>query len=162
MIIHANVGHNFMKGNDILLEQLGKTLTEGRIQSFILNKKLVELINVTYLKFDVWIKIVLSEGETKVTLIENGFEKISAYGDEEYHYPITSIENNFPEFKSYIGRKLSAFKELAFNKNIEISTGLNLYFDNGINLIIYDEELPDLNMNSFIFENKIPIDSIEI
>ena len=52
------------------------------------------------------------------------------------------------------------YKELVWKKDIEISCGINLYFEDNLNLIIYDQASP-IDKNQYIFENKVPEDLIE-
>jgi len=149
-----------MKGIELLNEQIGKTLMDGCIQSFELNGELVDMINVTFLKFDDWIKIVSTDEQTNISLENMEFENIAKYGDDEFSYPISKIEKNFPEFKKYIGKRLIGINELVLSKNSNFSFGINLYFDNELNFIIHNQDYP-IDKNEFIFENKVPNDLIE-
>ncbi len=149
-----------MKGLELLNNQIGRTLIDGRIQSFELNGDMVDLINVTFLKFDNWIKIVSKDEQTNITMEDNEFENIAKYGDDKFSYPISKIEKNFPEFKKYIGKRLIGIKELVFAKNSNFSFGINLYFDDDLNFIIHNQDYP-IDKNEFIFENKVPNDLIE-
>lgn len=149
-----------MKGNELLKEQIGKTLKDGKIQSFELRGELIELITVTFLKFEAWIKIVSTDEQTIISIIDGEFENEIKYDNEEFKYPITKIENYFPEFKKYIGQQLIAVKELVGLKNPQFSFGINLYFDNGLNFIVHNQDYP-MDKNEFIFENKVPINLIE-
>jgi hypothetical protein len=149
-----------MKGNELLKEQIGKTLKDGKIQSFELRGELIELITVTFLKFEDWIKIVSTDEQTIISPIDEEFQNTIKYDNEEFKYPIAKIENYFPEFKKYIGQQLIAVKELVGLKNPQFSFGINLYFDNGLNFIIHNQDYP-MDKNEFIFENKVPINLIE-
>lgn len=150
-----------MKGFSLLNDQIGRKLTDGRIQSFELKGELIDLINVTFLKFDNWVKIVSSEEETDISLENDEFGNISKYGDGEFIYPITKITKSFPEFNKYLGLRLIGFKELVWDENNDFSFGINLYFENELNFIIHNQVNP-IEKNEFIFDNKVPNDLIEI
>ena len=149
-----------MKGNELLKEQIGKTLKDGKIQSFELRGELTELITITFLKFEDWIKIVSTDEQTIISHIDEEFKNTIKYDNEEFKYSIAKIEYYFPEFKKYIGQQLIAVKELVGLKNPQLSFGINLYFDNGLNFIIHNQDYP-MDKNEFIFENKVPINLIE-
>lgn len=88
-----------MKGKEIIDSCIGKSLNTGKIQSFFLNGELIDKINVTFLKFDKWIKIVSTDKITTVENEDNSFDKVSSYGDDEFYYPIENIEVDFSDFK---------------------------------------------------------------
>jgi hypothetical protein len=149
-----------MRGEEILNSVTNKPLQNGRIQSFVLKGELVDRINVTFLKFDKWIRIVSTDEITNVKIEEDSFEEIKSYGDKEFYYPIEPIEKYFSEFKKYTGKKLLNWKELVWKKDKEMSFGINLYFEDNLNLIIHNQEYR-IDENQYIFENKIPTDLIE-
>ena len=149
-----------MNGKEILDSIIDKKLKKGRIQSFVLNGELVDRINVTYLKFDDWISIVSTDELTTIRKAEDTFESTKSYGDREFNYPIKQTEIYFPEFEKYIGKKIIKWKELVWNKNNDFSFGVNLYFENNLNLIIHNEKIPE-DKNEYVFENKLPKDLIE-
>lgn len=149
-----------MRGSEILKSVIGKPLVNGKIQSFILDGELVDRINVTFLKFDEWIRIVSTDDMTWVALENNFFEDVNSYGDNKFYYPIDQIENHFSEFSKYKGKKLINWKELVWYKDEELSYGVNLYFENNLNLIIHNQVDP-IDENQFIFQNQLPKDLIE-
>tara|TARA_R110001606_G_scaffold17352_2_gene67636 strand:+ start:114 stop:566 length:453 start_codon:yes stop_codon:yes gene_type:complete len=149
-----------MNGKEILDSVIGKTLENGGIQSFILNGELVEKINVSYLKFEEWISIVSNDELTTIQIIENYFELKNSYKYKEFNYPLKQTSFYFPEFEKYIGKKVIKWKELVWIKNIDFSFGVNLYFENNLNLIIHNNQIPEAK-NEYIFENKLPADLIE-
>jgi hypothetical protein len=149
-----------MKGKEIIDSCIGKSLNTGKVQSFILNGELIDKINVTFLKFDKWIKIVSTDEITTVENEVNTFDKIKSYGDDEFYYPIEEIEIDFSDFKKYKGKQLLKWKELVWKNDSDMSYGINLYFENDLNLIIHNETRPD-DKNEYIFENKLPKDLIE-
>ncbi len=149
-----------MNGKEILDCIINKRLKKCRIQSFFLNGELVDRINVTYLKFDNWISIVSTDEMTTIRKAEDSFESIKSYGDSEFNYPVEQAEIYFPEFEKYIGKKLVEWKELVWKKDNDLSFGINLYFENNLNLIIHNETIPD-DKNEYIFENKLPEDLTE-
>jgi len=149
-----------MKNEEIIKSVIGNKLESGRIQSFFLKGELVSRVSVTFLKFDKWIRVVVTDGSTIIGLENDAFEKIEFYGDEEYRYPINKITNDFPEFEKYYGKKLLAYKEIVHIKDRQDSYGINFYFDNDLNFIIYDHPYP-IDENEFFFENTLPIELIE-
>tara|TARA_R110002051_G_scaffold219450_1_gene283482 strand:+ start:2086 stop:2538 length:453 start_codon:yes stop_codon:yes gene_type:complete len=149
-----------MNGKEILDSIINKRLKNGRIQSFFLNGELVDRINVTYLKFDNWISIVSTDEMTTIRKAEDSFESIKSYGDGEFNYPVEQAEIHFPEFEKYIEKKVVGWKELVWKKDNDLSFGINLYFENNLNLIIHNETIPD-DKNEYIFENKLPKDLTE-
>tara|TARA_B100000780_G_scaffold277674_1_gene248965 strand:+ start:300 stop:755 length:456 start_codon:yes stop_codon:yes gene_type:complete len=147
-----------MKGEEHLKKVIGERLEDGRLQSFYLNGELVDRINVTFLKFgDSWLRLVLTDALTNIKIEEEAIDEIEFYGDDEFKYPIESIDKYFPEFKFYIGKKLLDFKELVLIENESISFGLNFYFENTKNWIIRNQDFP-LDRNDYYFKNEIPED----
>jgi hypothetical protein len=146
-----------MKGEELLKSAIGKKLESGKVQSFCLKNRLVDQINVTFLKFDQWIKIVSSEEITELKLEENSIEQIEFYGDDEFKYPINPIEIEFPEFRKYIGKVLLDYKELVWENNESLSFGVNLYFEEELNFLIYNNSYQD-DRNEYNFENRVPED----
>ena len=57
-----------MKGEKILNSVTNKSLQNGKIQSFVLKGELVDRINVTFLKFDKWIRIVSTDEITSIKI----------------------------------------------------------------------------------------------
>ena len=149
-----------MKGKEIINSCIGKSLNAGKIQSFILNGELIDKINVTFLKFDKWIKIVSTDEITTVENEVDSFDKVKSYGDDEFYYPIEEIEIDFSDFKKYKGKQLLKWKELVWKNDSNMSYGINLYFENDLNLIIHNETIPD-DKNKYIFKNNLPKDLIE-
>lgn len=140
----------------MLSDQIGKYLVAGKLQSFYLNGELVDRVNVTYLKFDQWIRIVASMEETILSVDEENIENKTSFGDEEFFYPIYPIEANFPDFEKYIHQRLLGFKELVCKNNEADSFGINLCFESGLNLIIHNRA--DIDQNEYFFENRLPSD----
>ncbi|WP_299125970.1 hypothetical protein [uncultured Tenacibaculum sp.] len=148
-----------MEGKEILDSIIGKKLDKGRTQSFVLNGELIEKINLTYLKFDNWISIVSSDELTTVRKVNKDFESRESFGDKEFYYPIVPINIYFPDFEKYVGKKLVSWKELVWNKNNKLSFGINLYFEDNMNLIIHDNTSEE--RNQYVFKNSVPADLIE-
>jgi hypothetical protein len=149
-----------MQGSNILDRVIGSKLEAGILQSFHLKGKLVERINVTYLKFGYWIKIVSSDEITNVKIEADNIEQIKSYGDDEFQYQIEPIQNHFPYFLKYIGKELLEYKELVLKKNDTLSFGINLYFEGNMNFIIHNQDYP-IDKNEYLFENIIPNDLFE-
>lgn len=149
-----------MKGKEIIDSCIGKSLDTGKVQSFILNGELIDKINVTFLKFDKWIKIVSTDEITTVENEVDTFDKIKSYGDDEFYYPIEKIEIEFSEFEKYKGYKLLKWKELVWKNDSEMSYGINLYFENDLNFIIHNEKVL-YEKNQYIFQNNLPKNLIE-
>ena len=150
-----------MKGKELLKSVIGKKLESGWVQSFFLKGELVDKINVTFLKFDYWIRIVSTDEMTKLSIVEESIDKIGHFGDEEFKYPVEPIEKHFPEFEMYYGKKLLNFKELVLKKDEAMSFGLNLYFEDDLSYIIHNQDYP-IDKNEYNFENQIPEDLKEI
>lgn len=149
-----------MKGKEILNSCINKTLTTGKVKSFILNGELVDKINVTFLKFDKWINITSIDEITTINLEDDTFDTVNSYGDNEFYYPINNIEINYSDFNKYKNKQLLKWKELVWKNNPKMSFGINLYFQNNLNLIIHNHTKPE-EKNEYIFENNIPNDLIE-
>ncbi|GAL87790.1 hypothetical protein MYP_5021 [Sporocytophaga myxococcoides] len=145
-----------MEGEDLIKSAIGKKLKNGKVQSFYLDNKLSERINVTFLEFDNWIRIVTTDEVTSLTTEASDLERLE-FGDEEFKYKIEAIEVYFPEFKKYIGKSLTSYKELVLRKSESLSFGLNLYFEDGFNLIIHNQDYP-IDKTEYLFENTIPQD----
>ncbi|GEO23492.1 hypothetical protein [Cyclobacterium qasimii] len=147
-----------MKGEDHLKKVIGRTLEDGRLQSFYLKGELVDRINVTFLKIgDCWLRVVSTDEMTNVKIEEDAIDEIEFYGDNEFKYPIELIDKHFPEFKKYIGKKLLDFKELVLKEAESMSFGINLYFEDNLNWVIHNQDYP-IDRNVYYFNNKIPED----
>lgn len=151
---------NNIQGEDLLRRLIGCKLEAGMVQSFYLEGKLEDKINVTYLKFDNWIKIVSIDDLTTIKVEKNNIVKNRTYSDEKITYSLESIENCYPEFKKYIGTKLIGYKELVLEKDKSLSYGVNFYFENNLNFVIHNQDYP-VEKNEYYFENYIPKDLIE-
>ena len=144
-----------MKDQKVLEDLIGNTLKDGLIQSFELHGSLINLVNVTILKFNFWIKIVVSEGEISVSTEKREIDDPSQIGDNDFKYPISKIEDKFPEFNKYIGKRLIGYKELVSKNEPALSFGVNLFFENNLNLIIFNPDYTT-DENIFVFSNRIP------
>lgn len=127
----------------------------------MLNGEEIDLINVTYLKFERWVQIACTDGNTTVSEVENDFESINGYGDAEYQYPLTNIKDSFLQFNKYIGKRCLSITELVTDESFENSFGLNFYFEEGLNFIIHNKPYPE-DRNEYLFENLVPGDLKEI
>ncbi len=143
-----------MTGSELLDEQIGKYLVEGRVQSFYLNGELVVRIIATFLKFNQWLRIASTDEHTKVSVDEQGIENVLSVG-EEFCYPLQPIEEHFPEFVKYKNRRLIGYKELVSKDNEYSSFGVNLYFEGELNLILHNQNYP-IDQNQYVFTNQIP------
>jgi hypothetical protein len=141
-----------MTGQEILQRHIGHELTGGLVQSFYLNKELSDLINVTFLKFDdEWVHIVTTDEQTTIQTHNNSIESTEfLVDDEEFKYVISQIKNVFPDFTKYLDKKLLGFKELVLKDNETMSFGLNLYFEDGLNFIIKNNDYPE-DKNEYFF-----------
>ena len=148
---------NIMNRIKLLEDNIGSVLQDGLVQSFELEGSIVDEINATFLKFNTWIKIVSSEGETTVSNEMSNIKNITEIGDDTFRYRISQIQDKFPEFKKYIGRKLIGIKEFISRKNSDLSFGLNLFFEDDLNLIIHNVSYSE-DRTEYIFQNKIPLD----
>jgi len=141
-----------MRGQEILQGQIGQKLQGGLVQSFYLNNELVDLLNVTFLKFgDKWVRIVSTDEATDIKIETDDIENVKFYGDEEFKYSIKPIGQIFPDFNKYINKGLLDFKELVFKKSESMSFGLNLYFEDDLNFIIHDNPA---DKNEYFFEKR--------
>ena len=143
-------------GIDILQKQIGKTLLEGRFQSFLFNKEVQSKINVTYLKFDKWLHIITSDETAILEIKTNEIEPIHSWKDENqetFEFPITNIEAEFPKFKNLIGKKLVNYSELVPLRTNDITIGIKFFFENGLTFTQYSD-IEDKQLYSF--ETEIP------
>lgn len=130
-----------MKGQEILQGLIGHKLQDGLVQSVNLNNRLVDLINVTFLKFDnKWIRIISTDESTKIEWEIDDIDNIKFYGDEEFKILIRPIGQIFPAFMKYINKGLIDFKELVLKKYDVMSFGVNLYFEEDLNFIIKNHD----------------------
>ena len=143
-----------MRNPDIIENTIGKTLSQGRLQSLISKENVVDRINVTYLKFDKWIKIITTD-EMTILYEEKSVELRPNDENEDFSLTIEPLENYFPEFKKLIGKKLIDFKEIVRIDAEAMSFGLNLYFEDDLNFIVYNHDYP-VDRNEYFFENSIP------
>jgi hypothetical protein len=149
-----------MTGQEILQRHIGHKLTGGLVQSFYLNKELIDTINVTFLKFDdQWTHIVTNDEQTTIRTQDTSIESTEFFGDEEFKYSIRQIENVFPDFTKYMDKRLLGFKELVLKDNETISFGLNFYFEDGLNFIIKNNNFPD--DKSVYFFNNVNFDDLK-
>ncbi len=147
-----------MTVHDILYKRIGQRLTDGIFQSFVIDGQIIDKFNVVFLKFDLWLTIATSEERTFIKQIET-VEQIKSFSTDynsTFEYPLSKIENEFPDFKKFIGQTLHSFNELIWIDNSNISGGLKLYFENGLSLTLYDEWKDGDNRMNFSFDNKLP------
>ncbi len=149
-----------MEGEILLNSFIGKSLLKRKIQSFVLEGEMSDLINVTFLNFDTWIQIVSTDDITSVRKENIAFDEITHYGDKDFYYPISLLELHFPKINNYYGKKLLKWRELVFSKDTDMSYGINLYFENNMNFIIHNQAYP-IDENQYIFTNSIPKGLIE-
>lgn len=149
-----------MQGSDILKKMIGCKLESGIVQSFYLKGELVDRINVTFLKFGDWIRIVSTDEMTNIKLEKENIQQVDSYGDEEINYPLEPIDKYYPDFSGFIGKELVDYKELVFKNNDSLSFGLNLYFEGNMNFIVHNQDYP-IDRNEYLFENHIPKDLVE-
>ncbi len=129
---------------------IGKKITDGKIQSFYLRGKIHNKINCTFLKFDKWIKIVISDG---ILTVEEDNQRQNEGCLSNFYYPIIDIIKYYPEFEKYIGKEIIAYNELVSKNNSNWVCGISIQFEDNLTFIIYetfDEK------NEFVFENKVP------
>ncbi|MFC5270445.1 hypothetical protein [Adhaeribacter terreus] len=144
-----------MKGEELIQSAIGQKLKEGKLQSFLLKGELVDRINVTFLKFDKWIRIMSTDEMTQISKEEDSFGQVEFYGDDEFKYPIEHIDFYFPEFRKYIGKQLLGYKEIVLKNNESLSFGINLYFEDNLNFLVHNQNYP-VDRNEYIFENLVP------
>ena len=137
----------------ILKNRIGQSLKDGLIQSFYLDGKLVDEINVVFLRFDTWISVVTTD-ETSILEVKKEPVESKSKGAEEdrFKYPLAKIQNTYPTFKKYVNETLQNYKELVF-KGSDIVCGIKLYFSNNLTMILYS----DTDENSYLlFKDAIP------
>ncbi len=145
-----------MYGQENLLKYIDHPLKSGLVQSFYLNGELSCLINVTFLKFEnIWLSVVCTDEQTIIRIETDDIDTIKFYGDDEFHYPLTPIEDLFPLFKKYKNKKLIGFKELGLTNPERFSFGINLYFEDNLNFMIINHDYP-IDKNEYLFSNSIP------
>ncbi|WP_422356185.1 hypothetical protein [Roseivirga pacifica] len=143
-----------MRNPEIIEKAVGQVLQNGRLQSVVLDGKLVDKINVTFLQFDNWIRVVTTDEMTNLSE-EKSVEVRPVDENEDFNLTIELVENHFPEFKKFIGKKLIDFKEIVQSEAEAMSFGLNLYFEDDLNFIIYNHDYP-VDKNEYFFENSVP------
>ncbi len=145
-----------MRGKELLDKSLGRKLIDARVETFLLNGRLIDPIIKTYLHFgETWISIVSTDDMTFLAQENNLLEYVEVSGNDTFKYPIESIEKRYPQVKRYIGKSLLNYKELVLKKEESMSFGLNLYFEENLNWVIYNTYDPE-NKNQYSFKNKIP------
>ncbi|PVY35667.1 hypothetical protein [Pontibacter virosus] len=144
-----------MEGAEIIQSAIGQRLESGKLQSFILNGELVDRINVTFLKFNNWVRITSTDEKTKITLEGSSSDKGQLNVDKEFRYPVEDIILHFPEFRKFIGKRLIDYKELVLKSNESLSFGVNLFFEDDLNFLIHNQDYP-IDKNEYLFENLVP------
>jgi hypothetical protein len=144
-----------MRGADLLNAAVGARLDDGRLQSFYLRGELATRICATFLRFDSWLRIVSTDEMTKVDREDELFGQISAYGDEEYRYPIEPISRHFPKFSRYLGKRLLDWRERVLQRHEAFSFGLSLFFEEDLCLVIHNHDYP-IDRQEYYFEHSLP------
>lgn len=115
-------------GNDVLKEQISRSLNEIKIQSFIFNGEINE-VNSVYLKFDDWIRLFFDDG---VLFVFQGYDEKNPKiedGIDDIEYRFVDLKNGNKNFDSILNKKLVSFNA---SENFE----LTLEFEDDILLII--------------------------
>ena len=142
---------------------IGKKLVEGKVVSFFYNGRMSSPILRTLLRFDSWICIVTTDDQTKVystTIADEEIESFEEKGNKA-EYPITNIEDQFDGFKKFIGKRLIKVTEIVSEKHRLMSYGLNFYFENNLNFVIYWNNYP-IDKQEYFFKHWIPKGMIEV
>ena len=71
------------KGKEILVMQIGQKLQEGIIQSFVLNGEIKDDVNVLYLKFNAWIRIIADGTNSQINNLINS-AKVTPYNPKNH------------------------------------------------------------------------------
>ena len=146
----------------VLNEQIGKELKDAKVESFRLDGKLVCEVMATYFKFDNWIRVVSTDERT---IAETETQDLPA--NEPLHseghqldYPISPIGEQYPEFSSYLNKKLIGVSELVSRKATTMSFGLKLSFEGDLTFILENQDYP-IDKQRYIFEDAVPNNLIE-
>src|SRR5688572_3177819 len=127
-----------MIDKEILSQQVGRPLRAGKFESLQVDEESPDSINVTFLKFDEnWLRIVTTDGQTKIMLIEPK-DLVTSVEGRSFRYFQTSLEV-LPGFTSYLGRRLVRFTELLSETSGQ-SFGVKLYFGGDESFIIRNHD----------------------
>ncbi|MBG8554805.1 hypothetical protein [Hymenobacter guriensis] len=142
----------------ILLEQVGATLLDGRVDRIMEEGESGPLI--TYLQFhhangNQWLAIISTDEQTMTHLAEEAEVVIGAIDKGGLVSQISSISDVFPAFEPFIGRRLLAVTELIDHKWAAFSFGVKLYFEGGLTFAVWNQDYP-IDQNCYIFNGPLP------
>ena len=140
-----------MIGEEILDQQIGKPLKDGKFECMQMDDQSPEAINVTYLQFfDQWLRIVTTDGQTKIVFGEPK-EVLTTFKGSTFRY-FQSALDVFPGFRLHTEKRLMKFVELLSSKTGQ-SFGIKLYFEGGGNIVIRNHDYP-IDKTEYIFDNS--------
>jgi hypothetical protein len=148
-----------MRGQEILKGLVGRNLTDGQVKSLYINGEPLNLINVSFLKFDKdWIRIVCTDEQTDIQFENEDLNKFDLKTEDGAEFSVTPIGQLFPDFNKYLNKRLLGFKELVLNKSEFMSFGLSLKFEGGLIFTIRNYNYP-VDKNEYLFE-KVDFDDL--
>jgi hypothetical protein len=150
-----------MKDKNRLLECIGKSLVDGRLQMLEVNGKQVNFINVVFLKFDItWLRIRISDESVDVRELEDINECLD-FTDGEFGFCSFGIAQKFKEFENLLGQSLLKVYELKHKTQTSFSFGIKIILENESCFIIRNTGYPNEKLELY-FEEKIFDDLVAI
>ncbi|KQR95252.1 hypothetical protein ASG01_05230 [Chryseobacterium sp. Leaf180] len=151
-----------MLGREILEQLVNSTLIAGTIKPYYYKNELIDLVHLTYLKFEKrWIEIAVIDEQTMIRLSDENVANYKYFNNEDYKYSAEDFQIVFPAFEKYIGKKLIKFAEMVSVKNKDLSFGVSLYFSDESVITIFNKDYSH-DSNEIIFGKLNNPDYVEI
>lgn len=148
-----------MRGQEIIKGLVGRSLTDGQVKSLYINGEPVDLINVSFLKFDNdWIRIVCTDEQTDIQFEDEKLSTFNLKTEDGVEFSVNPIGQFFPDFNKYLGKRLLAFKELVLKESEFMSFGLRLEFEGDLIFTIRNHDYP-VDRNEYLF-GKVDVDDL--
>lgn len=149
----------YMRGQEILKGLVGRSLTDGQVKSLSINGEAVNLINVSFLKFDKdWIRIVCTDEQTDIQFEDENLSAFNLKTENGVEFSVNPIGQFFPDFNKYLGKRLLGFKELVLKESEFMSFGLSLEFEGDLIFTIRNHDYP-VDRNEYLF-GKVHFDDL--
>lgn len=146
-----------MEEISLLNSCIGQPLESGTFQVVIIDGDITDPINATFLKFDSWIRLMISDGLSRISSEEKLFEPNKT---EDPRLDLVPIEVHNHEFANLIGKKLIKWNELVIPNDSQ-SYGLRFYFEDDLTFTIWYENYP-VDQNHAIICDELPTHLKEI
>ncbi len=140
-----------MTGADVLNRIVGQRLSDAAIQSFKIDDRIVDEVNVVYLRFGDWIHITCDDGYSSVRSVSSEKpEEITPFQTDSgfFQYPLNTHVHSIPAFANCLGAELLSWTELVdkdenTDLNFYDSLGIRLHFGNGQSISVYSDRKDD-------------------